>query len=509
MKSGGFDIVIGNPPYVRQEMISDMKPYLKNNFNCFASTADYYVYFYEKGIELLRPEGMLSYISSNKFIRSNYGMNLRKHLQQYQIKKIIDFGELHVFEDASTFPVIVILKKAAEENSFIFCQIQHLNFTYLNDVIEKEAVNLPASSLSGSSWSLSEHNETEMMNKMREIGTSLEKYVGGQIKFGIKTGCNEAFIIEKNKRNEIIADNPKSEEIIKPFLDGNDVRKYYDDFKDNYLILFSKGWTKAHCGKNADEINGWKYIEHHYPKIAEHLIKYQEKAEKRQDKGDFWWELRACDYYEDFEKPKILYPDIALEPRFTIDFEGYYPNATLFEIQKDDKFLLTLLNSNLIWFYLARNCPVIGDIKKRGRLRLKTVYLKTLPISITTYEKQKPFIEKADIMLSKSKELQELKHDFLRFLQSELKLEKISKKLENWYELNWDDFKAESAKGKVKIQDLSLKDRKEWQAYFAEQKVKAADIRAVIEKTDREIDQMVYKLYGLTDKEIQLVEKAR
>ena len=128
-----------------------------------------------------------------------------------------------------------------------------------------------------------------------------------------------------------------------------------------------------------------------YPEVFKHLSLYQNQLEIRQDQGDHWWELRSCAYYDSFLKPKIIYPDIALESRFSFDEENYYTNATAFIIPKNDKYLLALLNSSLIWFYLTKICPVIGDINKRGRLRLKTVYLNGLPIVNATPKDQKPF----------------------------------------------------------------------------------------------------------------------
>ena len=141
-------------------------------------------------------------------------------------------------------------------------------------------------------------------------------------------------------------------------------------------------------------------------------------------------------------------------------------------------------------------------------MNVKPAYLEKLPIPKISIKDEQPFIEKSNIMLSKNKELHELKTDFLNFLKSELKPQKITKKLANWPDSDWDQFKKELAKGKVKIKALSLKERKEWQEYFTEEKLKAAEIKSVIENTDREIDLMVYELYGLTEEEIKIVENA-
>jgi hypothetical protein len=167
------------------------------------------------------------------------------------------------------------------------------------------------------------------------------------------------------------------------------------------------------------------------------------------------------------------------------------------------KFFLAILNSSLYTYYIRQNILT----NKQAFPQILMTDLKNLPIKIVTSDQQNPFIEKADIMLSKNKELWELKADFLNFLKSELKPQKITKKLANWPDSDWDQFKKELAKGKIKA--LSLKERKEWQEYFTEEKLKAAEIKSVIENTDREIDLMVYELYGLTQEEIKIVRRVR
>jgi hypothetical protein len=217
--------------------------------------------------------------------------------------------------------------------------------------------------------------------------------------------------------------------------------------------------------------------------------------------GDYWWELRACDYYSDFEKPKIIYPDIALEPRFTVDTEGYFPNATLFEIPKNDLFLLSLLNSKLIWYYLTKICPVIGDVNKRGRLRLKTIYIKNLPIKVA--ESKELFELKAKEMLSLYKSFNSKQKGFLSRIQSNFTIDKTSNKLKEFYNYDFKTFLSELKKKKV---TLTLKQQDEWEQYFNEYKTEINKLQHQINQTDKEIDQLVYKLYNLTEEEIKIVE---
>jgi len=491
-KKSGFDIVIGNPPYVRAETLGEVKKYFEETYNCYSGTADLYTYFYERGLDLLNDDGLLGYISSNKFIRSNYGMNLRSVLSSFQILRIIDFGELPVFEDAATFPVIILIRKTFPLENTLFTQIENLNFNSLEEVIPLNQLEILPESFSSGLWSFSNSAEEKIMKKMKKKGIPLSDYVNQEIYRGFVTGFNEAFIISKEKRNELIKKDSRSMEIIHPILHGDNVRKYRNEFKEEYIIL-----TKI--GTDIKK----------YPEIFKHLSQYQKQLEIRQDQGDNWWELRSCAYYDSFLKPKIIYPDIALESRFSFDEENYYTNATAFLIPKNDKYLLALLNSSLIWFYLTKICPVIGDINKRGRLRLKTVYLNGLPIIKASPKDQKPFIRLADSMLTKNKDLQEIQKKFTTLLISEFSsrnpaLKDGAKgKLEDWYLLDWSEFAGELKKKKIVLSALN---EEKWLDRFERLKKEALAIKGGIDSTDKEIDEMVYELYGLTKEEKDIVE---
>ncbi len=501
MKAGGFDVVIGNPPYVRGDKLITIKDYLSQNYDCYASSADLYSYFYEKGLKLLNEKGILGFISSNKFVKSNYGVNLRKVLSKYQFIQLIDFGELPVFSDASTFPMILIIRNAFLNSHFIHLQVSDLEFSSLEELIKNQSVSISQVLIKNDNWNFSAKEEIGITSKMNASAKTLSNYLDGQIKFGIKTGLNEAFIIEEKVYKEIVADNIDNSVVLKKFLDGDDVRKYHYNYRDKYLIFFPKGWTKQNYGISLNQADSFSKISQQFPKIFEHLNKHKDKAIKRSDMGDYWWELRACDYYSDFEKPKIIYPDIALEPRFTIDKEGYFPNATLFEIPKNDLFLLSVLNSKLIWYYLTKICPVIGDVNKRGRLRLKTIYIKNLPIKLTKSKEQ--FELKAKAMLRLNESFQSKQKIFLSRIQSNFTIEKPSNKIKEFYNYDFKTFLSELKKKKV---TLTLKQQDEWERYFNEYKTAINKLQQQITQTDNEIDQLVYELYGLTEEEIKIVE---
>lgn len=484
--AGGFDVVVGNPPYVRQELLGRVNKeyFVKKFIQVGNGTADLYVYFYELALSKLKPEGVLGYITPNKFMKAGYGKKLRQYLSRFHIAQIIDFGELPVFSEAATFPAIYIIRKNKLDIATTFTPIRSLDFTDLTNELRTRGINLPQSTFNQETWQLTGEAKGYLIEKLKSKAISLDKYVNGSIRRGILTGLNDAYIIDNHIHRLLINADKRSAEILKPFVVGDNIRKYRIESENKFIIL-----TKI--GVDIQQ----------YPAILKHLSQYQQLLEKRWDKGNHWWELRACDYYEDFEKPKIFYPEMGKESRFSYDSSGYYSNNKAFFIPVDDKFLLSVLNSKLIWLYLKSVCSILGDAEKGGRLELRSIYMKEVPI--VEPENKQPFIEKADIMLIKNKELQEVKNKFLQLLHSEFILEKPTTKLQQWYTLAWPDFQKELEKAKAK---LSLAQKAEWMEYFNLQKEKAQAIQALITQIDREIDHLVYKLYELTEEEIAIVE---
>jgi len=307
-KECGFDIVLANPPYVRQELIRELKPTLKRVYgDLYTGTTDLYVYFYLRSHQLLRPGGVACFISSNKWLRAGYGEKLRQHLLDDQaFSLVVDFGELPVFQAAATFPAIFLWKKAPRrDTSTKWAVVKSLQECYDEGIVEhitRITQIVPFSQFGKGKPRLATSDDADKRFLMDKKGTPLGTLIDNQIYFGIKTGLNEAFIIDRPTRDELIVKNPKSADILKPLLAGDDVRRYEIYFRDVYLI-----WT--YIGVSIRD----------YPAIFEHLKIFQKKAEIRSDKGNHWWELRPCDYYDRFEKPKIIYPQIMMHGRFYLD----------------------------------------------------------------------------------------------------------------------------------------------------------------------------------------------
>ncbi len=447
----GFDVVIGNPPYIRQEELTNIKTHLQSNYETFAGTADLYVYFVERGINVLKNNGSFIYILPNKWMRAGYGGKLRNWIKQFSINSIVDFGDLPVFDEATTYPCLFSIKKCSPfSNSFEAAIIETLSYPrglvkYLDEI--KFEVNQGL--LLEGSWLLVNEKVQNLIQKIKSVGKSLREYVGGKIFYGIKTGYNEAFVIDELTKTKLIAEDPKSIELIKTFLAGKEIKRYCQPKNRNWLIMIPKGFT---IKKNLPEQNpfhiaepmprygsmsdkkAWDWFSENYCAIANHLLPFKKRAEIRTDKGDFWWELRACDYYSEFEKPKIIYPNICKQPEFIFDKSNVYTNQKCFIIASSDLYLLGILNSKLT-FYLFKNVlpKLRGDFYEPSY-----VYLKDFPI-----------VE----------------------AESEMK-EKI----------------------------ISMVSR-----IIAAKKSEAENDTAIFES---EIDRLVYQLYGLTEEEIKIVENA-
>jgi hypothetical protein len=362
LPDAGFDAVIGNPPYVRQEGLGEDKPFFEYaHAPVYSGVADLYVYFYHRGLSILRPGGRFGMITSNKFLRAKYGKALRTFLKQNKIVDLIDFRDLPIFEDAIAYPLILIAERnqPAEDHALQTHSVADMDQANRIAEVMDTAPSMSLTSLSEDGWTLKSPEVLVILEKIRKAGKPLGEVVEKKFYYGIKTGFNEAFIVDETKREELIAADPKSAEIIKPFLRGKDVKRWKVEWSGLYLI-------KTEMGVNIKQ----------YPAILDHLKVYREALEARWDKGDHWWELRTCAYYLEFEKPKIVYPDIYEHQSFAYDTSGALLINTLYFIPTKERWMVGLLNSNLMeFFYREITAQVRG-----GYMRSFSVYIQQLPI---------------------------------------------------------------------------------------------------------------------------------
>jgi hypothetical protein len=377
---GGFDIVLANPPYIRQELIREIKPRLLDIFpDTFTSTADLYTYFYTRAVEMLAPGGVLSFISSNKWFRANYGKKIRNYIaEKCHVLSITDFGELPVFETSATFPMIFIAQKTKTKAPSAFTQVKTLEPPYpdVRMIVQEKGDILPANAIEGDTWNLTDASTVMILKKIENSGKPIEEYMGQKIFVGIKTGFNRAFIIDGNTREQIIAEDPISADLIKPIVKGDDVRKWNIQLGKQWIIL-------TPIGVEIDK----------YPVIFSYLKNWEDNLKNRSDQGNYWWELRACSYYGLFDNANIFFPDIAKEPRFALSRKGTYAEMTAFFMPSADLYLLGILNSSVAWKYFSLTAAVLGDADKGGRVRLKHQYVRRLSIPDAPV-KEKKAIEK-------------------------------------------------------------------------------------------------------------------
>ena len=372
-KKGGFDAVIGNPPYVRQELFSEHKPYFQQRYTVYHGVADLYTYFMERAAGLLKPDGLYGIIVANKWMRANYGEALRTWLKKQDVRELIDFGDLPVFDGATTYPCIVLYAAGKPGRDLTVCEVKTLDFEDLGAYVQQHERSLPQSGLDASGWSLAGAEEQKLFKKLMGTGVPLGEYVDGKIYRGVLTGLNGAFVIDAATRKALIKTDKCSEELIKPFLAGRDIKRYKQPKSEKYLIVVPKGFTNKNA-PSSKEASRWFTTT--YPAIAAHLAPFKDKAEKRTDQGDYWWELRACDYYDAFNAPKIIIPAIVKAGSYGYDAEGYYSNDKTAIIPTDDLFLLGALNSKAVDFVLKH----IASTKQNGYFEYKPMYVSKLPI---------------------------------------------------------------------------------------------------------------------------------
>ncbi|MEG4167038.1 MULTISPECIES: Eco57I restriction-modification methylase domain-containing protein [unclassified Microcoleus] len=375
----GFDICIGNPPYVRQEQIKEFKPIFKSQYDCYTGVADLYVYFYEQGLKLLKNQGILCYISSNKYFRSGYGEKLRKFLaKESTIQQLIDFGDAPIFT-AIAYPSIIIASKEQPKNH----QTRVLNWELGQPVdqfafvFENQSFLMAQKELTADGWRLESSTVLNLLGKLRTTGTPLGEYVNGRFYYGIKTGFNEAFVVDRETRDRLIAEHPSSAEVLKPFLRGRDVKRWSVNFADQYLIKIESSENKKHPWSNKANSEAEKVFAKTYPAIYKHFQQFRDSLIKREDQGKYFWELRSCKYWQEFEQPKIIIPAITQNVEYAADFVGYFSNdKTSICVIEDVCYVLGILNSQLMWWFIQNTAAS----KQGGFYEFKPMYVSKLPI---------------------------------------------------------------------------------------------------------------------------------
>ncbi|ECL3822820.1 class I SAM-dependent DNA methyltransferase [Campylobacter jejuni] len=438
----GFDLIIGNPPYIRQEELKELKPHLAKNYKVYKGTSDIYTYFYELGFNVLKENGILSFITSNKYTRAGYGEALREFLLKNTcILKYIDLNGIKVFDSATVDTSILSFEKIKiKENTFKYLSLNNellKNYDFEISAI-KEFLNISQNSLSKESFAFNDESTNALKTKIEKLGTPLKDWHGLNINYGIKTGLNEAFIITTEKKDEILAnckdedEKERTAKLIRKMLRGRDIKRYSYEWAGLWVINTHNGY-KSKNGEKIKAIN----IEH-YPSLKKHFDEFYLQLEKRSDKGLTPYNLRNCAYIEEFEKEKIVYPETTQGAYFVYDNKGIFLEKTAFFIVCENlKYLLGLLSSNLITYYYKN-------------------FSQGCKLGIKGYQYNKHALENLPLPKINSKN------------------EKLANEL-------------------ISLVDEILKAKKQ-------------DKNANTQELENKINSLVYKLYNLTEEEIKIIE---
>ncbi|MCF8002579.1 MAG: Eco57I restriction-modification methylase domain-containing protein [Halanaerobiales bacterium] len=563
MDDGGFDVVIGNPPYVEHKKLKGISSKLKY-YETYSGTADIYVYFFERGLKLLKENGSLGFITSNKFIKTSYGKNLREFLTKHKINEIIDFSSVLVFEALVASCIISISKKDKKNNKIKIAFINDF-FSNINECIKNSMFRLPQNKLDKNIWQLREESKIKLKEKIE--GSSVELRKLANIFRGVTTGYNPAFIIDEEIRFGLIEMDSNSKEIIKPLLQGRNIRKWIYHNTKNYIIFTRRGI----------EINN-------YPAIKSYLKKFEEELEPgagRKPGSYKWYEIQdETAYHQNFEKEKIIWGLTANKWAFAFDDQKHYLPSNGYILTSNHvplKYLIAIMNSKIMKFYF----DFIGIMTAGGAFTLKHETIAAFPIKFGKNEVKKNIISSVekiiemknsltkqykikfyDILLKytsfegKNISLDEIiyesefvnklysgrarkvrnftvnintnivtlysdksgsgKYELLKFQENDkYKRQYLKYYLENLTEEQLDEINENHSGNLLKrVLQIEIPDYdkdqvvrkvvKEWESL--QQEIK--DLAEEIEKTDNEIDQMVYKLYDLTEKEIEIVEES-
>ncbi|GAA9611192.1 class I SAM-dependent DNA methyltransferase [Helicobacter pylori] len=441
----GFDCIIGNPPYIRQEHIKDLKPLLEKQYQDFYnSTADIYTYFFALSYRLLKEKGFNAFITSNKYARARYGTKLRELLLKTTIVSYMELNALKVFESAAVDTSIMsfIKQTPPKESEFKYYEPTPND---KDDLKNTPFLPMKQNALSTESFIFANATLLDLRDKMESVGTPLKDW-DIQINYGIKTGANEAFIIPTEKREEILnacktqEERKRTEALIKPILRGKDIKRYSYEWAGEWIINTHNGYT-SNLKSKIPPIDIEKY-----PATKVHLDAHWDTIATRCDQGDTPYHLRNCAYLEDFEKEKIVYGEIVQEPRFYLDngecqLGYFYAEATSFILTGEHLcYLLGMLHSKLITF--AFKAFYAGGGLGESGYRYKKAFIERLPIPKITPQNQK------------------LAH---------------------------------------KITDCTE----------AILEAKEKDPKANTQRLEKEIDALVYQLYNLTDEEIKIIEEGQ
>lgn len=364
----GFDAVVGNPPYVRQERISDQKAFFQSAFaEVYSGIADLYVFFIFQGLRRLATDGRLGFIVANKWLRADYAASLRAYLPVHTCpEQLLDFGHSDVFPGTDTFPCILILKAdgGGESGSLLFADVSDRvrGSTPLPEFFKQHHFQVPYLNLRRDGWALESSGVSGLLRRLQTQYPLLGELPGVNALFGIKTGLNDTFFVDTPTRDRLVDTDPASQPLLRKLLRGRNIRRWRPAWDGEWIIAIpssgNRVWPWSTC---EDERAAEEVFRSTYPAIHAHMKPFEDPLRRRQDQGRFWWELRSCGYYDALEKPKIVVQQILYHSSFALDPECRWVNEKVYSLSTDDAYLLAALNSRVTWWYVFRMWPHMKD----------------------------------------------------------------------------------------------------------------------------------------------------
>ena len=493
IEGGRFDIVLGNPPYVRMELVKPIKPHLQSRFSVAADRADLYAYFFELGVDRLKPGGRLGYISSSTFFRTGSGKPLRAFLaERTEVESVVDFGDLQVFDGVTTYPAIVTVRKT--DGAVVAGDLSYLTARSLPDdlgrVFGQESRLMPRARLTAGTWRFESDALDAIRAKMAAGRRRLAEVYGPPL-YGIKTGLNDAFVLTRDERDAVVAraertPGDRSANLLKPFLIGENLKRWRVESNDLWLV---------YTPKNRVDIDD-------YPALRDFLAPDRERAAARATKQE-WWELQQAQaaYEPAFLKPKIIYPHFNDKPNFSFDIDNFYSNDKSYIIPASSAALAGFLNSKLSWFQLCGLAPAVRGGFREARVQ----YVGALAVP-PKEELERTLASLSGEVGNAATVLNQLIHSTLRRL-ADLDARMASTfAMRNWPTLTFADLQVMLRK-RFKA-TIPIAERDEWERWFDGKRAEAAALRRRIADAEAEIDARVYRLFGLSPTEIAAVEDA-
>ena len=371
MLNGGFDAVIANPPYVQLQAnegeLGDL--YQSNGYKTFTRSGDLYFLFYERGVDLLKQRGSLCYISSNQWMRVKSGEKLRTFFESQNPLTLINLGA-GVFESAIINTCILVLSKCQNRNELRASDVRHAAEQFPPEYWTHIQPN------GGETWTVLSRSGQAIKQHMDNIGMPLKDW-DVNIKYGIKTGYDKAFVIDDASMGALVASNPKAEQIIRPVLKGRNINRYQAQWAGLWIINSHNGFA----GVPPIQID-------EYPAVKSHLDQFQERLEKRKDQGKTHYNLRSCSYCPKFDEEKIVWGNLNKEAKFAYAPKGTFITAPTVMLVPFSPYLLALLNSTLLdWYFQS-----IGVERDGGYYEYKPMFIERLPVPQATQEEQDPIV---------------------------------------------------------------------------------------------------------------------